>query len=229
MGSRRGTGGCGGGAAHRLPPHFGAPDAVGQHEDEDDEQEPHDGSQAHQPGLQLAPCGGREVREGASETGRGDEKGAGDACTEGAGFQRRGAGTPGMGGPSPRGLWGRPGLPKGLTPIFCRPRPHQRPQFLLLENGGVGERRRSQAQPIPGTPHDPPPPARGRSPTLLGLGGRQEQSAESEQGPQGPQGPHGRGGAGRERGAVRAQAVIRRRRVRGGAALAPGGQTLDPG
>lgn len=46
-----------------LPPRFGAPEAVGQHENEDNEQEPHDRSQAHQPGLQMALCGeARAVR-----------------------------------------------------------------------------------------------------------------------------------------------------------------------
>lgn len=40
-----------------LPPPFGTPDAVDEQEDEDYEQEPHNGSQAPQPRLQLMPGG----------------------------------------------------------------------------------------------------------------------------------------------------------------------------
>lgn len=46
-----------------LPPLFGAPDAVNQHEDEDDEQEPHDSSQAHQPGLRAVLRGCPDVEQ----------------------------------------------------------------------------------------------------------------------------------------------------------------------
>lgn len=56
----RGKGGGGGPRDRRpggwgkgFPPLFGAPETVGQHEDKDDEQEPHNRSQAHQPGLQA--------------------------------------------------------------------------------------------------------------------------------------------------------------------------------
>ena len=72
-----------------LPPHFGAPDAVGQHEDEDDEQESHDGSQAHQPGLQV-------ILRGCPKAGRWESEMAGSGARPQKGRQQGSRGEAGM-------------------------------------------------------------------------------------------------------------------------------------
>lgn len=68
---RDGEGGTGIGSlgwGEGRPPPFGAPDAVGQHEDEDNEQEAHHGSEAHQPRLQAQLlCGCRKGRGGGTQ------------------------------------------------------------------------------------------------------------------------------------------------------------------
>lgn len=71
------------GEGRGLPPHFGAPDTVDQHEDKDDEQESDDSSQAHQPGLRAVLRGCPKVRQEGFSDGAGP--GPGPKRVEGKG------------------------------------------------------------------------------------------------------------------------------------------------
>lgn len=137
----------------RLPPLFGAPDAVGQHEDEDDEQEPHDCSQAHEPRLQMALCGCAGRGRQGSEMGR--VEGLSRMGSVGRGMLRqkgswKGAGVQSWGEETGRGL--RP--PGGSSEMWreaqrslgaeSRPRSpsacpsSQTPQVLITGSGEMG-------------------------------------------------------------------------------------------